>query len=184
MAGLLTARKLPRRIAGANHEADPWENAMERFAAIGWFQHAPPAFATRQLVDPSGDMIIHRIAMSPKQEIYREFLRTTLPYIRNIQSQPFWRRWRDRTVYEEAELIHNLWPHLFEPEFTDHDIWFLNSHAESYFREADFSPLYPQLWPLIRELFALYARGFPLTIAMAQPSRSRYRPTGVIYGHA
>jgi len=93
--------------------------------------------------------------MSPKQEIYRELLRTTLPYIRNMQSRPFWRRWRDRTVFEEAELIHNIWPSLFEPEFTDHDIWFLNAHAESYFGEAHFSPLYPQHVALIRELFAL-----------------------------
>jgi hypothetical protein len=107
--------------------------------------------------------------MSPKQEIYREFLRTTLPYIRTMQFQPFWRRWRDRTVYVEAELIHNLWPHLFDPEFTDHDIWFLNSQAESYFREAHFSPLYTQHVGLIRELFALVPEDFCTRLQWAGP---------------
>lgn len=68
---------------------------------------------------------------------------------------PFWRRWRDKTVYEEAELIHNIWPSLFDPEFSDHDIWFLNSQAEAYFRKARLSPLYTQHMALIRELFAL-----------------------------
>jgi len=113
--------------------------------------------------------------MSPKQEIYREFLRTTLPYIRNMQSLSFWRRWlrrRDRAVYEEAELIHNLWPSLFEPEFTDHDIWFLNSQAENYFREAHFSPLYPQHVALIRELFALVPEDFRSRLRWAGPLNS------------
>lgn len=93
--------------------------------------------------------------MSQKQEIYRELLRSTLIYIRNYQSLPFWRRWRDKTVFEEAELIHNVWPSLFEPQFTDHDIWFLNVQAASYFRLAHFSPLYAQHVALIRELFTL-----------------------------
>ncbi|MES2505407.1 MAG: zinc ABC transporter substrate-binding protein [Verrucomicrobiota bacterium] len=92
---------------------------------------------------------------STKQEIYREILRTTLIYIRNFQSMPFWRRWRDKTVYMEAELIHNIWPSLFDQEFKDHDIWFLNIQAKTYFREAQFSPLYTQHVALIRELFAL-----------------------------
>jgi hypothetical protein len=93
--------------------------------------------------------------MSPKQEIYRELLRSTLPYIRSYQCLPFWRRWRDTTVYEEAELIHNLWPSLFEPEFTDHDIWFLNVQAASYYQAASSSPLYPRHVALIQELFTL-----------------------------
>jgi hypothetical protein len=92
--------------------------------------------------------------MSPKQEIYRELLRTTLPHIRSVLNLPFWRRLRHKALYEEAELVHNLWPSLFEPEFIDHDVWFLNSQAKSYYQRARSSPLYPQHVALIRELFA------------------------------
>lgn len=108
--------------------------------------------------------------MSPKQEIYGELLRSTLSYIRNYQSLPFWRRWRSRTVYEEAELIHNLRHGLFEPDFTDHDIWFLNSQAESYYQHARFSPLYVQHVALIRELFALVPDSFRPQLRWQGPS--------------
>jgi len=96
-----------------------------------------------------------QISMSPKQEVYRELLRSSLIYIRNQESLPFWRRWRDKTVYEEAELIHNLWPSLFDPEFSGHDLWFLNVQAQNYYRKASLSPLYVPHVALIRELFAL-----------------------------
>jgi len=94
------------------------------------------------------------VEISPKQQIYSEILRTTLIYLRNFESLPFWRRWRDRSAYEEAE-IHNLWPTLLEPEFTQHDLWFLSCQAESYCRRARCSPLYDQHVALIRELFAV-----------------------------
>lgn len=93
--------------------------------------------------------------MSPKQQIYRDFLMWTLAYIRNVQSQPFWRRWWDRSVYEEAELVHNLCQSILEPDFVPHDLWFLNVQAAIYCERAHFSPLYSQQVERIRELFTL-----------------------------
>ncbi len=107
------------------------------------------------VLDDSTRLLRKPSRMSPKQEVYRELLRSALPYIRNQESLPFWRRWRDKTVYEEVELIHNLWPSLFEPEFAEHDLWFLNVQAQSYCQKARFSPLYVPHVALIRELFAL-----------------------------
>ena len=93
--------------------------------------------------------------MSPKQEIYRELIRSAVIHIRNVQSRPFWRRWRDRSAYEEAELIHNLWPSLFEPDFCAHDLWFLNSPAHNYWKFAKSSLSYHRHLALIRELLAI-----------------------------
>lgn len=82
--------------------------------------------------------------MSPKQEIYREILWWTLPHIRNVSTQRWWRRLRDRSVYFESELIHNLPVSMYSPEFEDHDIWFLNVQARTYVKECSdqLSPLY------------------------------------------
>ncbi len=93
--------------------------------------------------------------MSPKQRVYQELLRSSVIHIRNLQSLPVWRRWRDESVYEEAELIHHLWHLLVEPEFGEPDVWFLNSQAAGYFQRAQRSPRYEQHIGLIRELFAL-----------------------------
>lgn len=84
--------------------------------------------------------------MSPKQEIYRDILFWTLPHLRNAASQPWWRRFRDRSPYFEAELVHNIPVSMYEPEFTDHDIWFLNVQADSYIRNCSesISYLYPE----------------------------------------
>jgi len=95
--------------------------------------------------------------LTPKQVIYQEMLRWTLPHLRNISTWPWWRRVRDRSAYYEAELIHNLPVSAFEPEFVEHDIWFLNVQARTYCGEcsADLSCLYPEQVKRIRELFSL-----------------------------
>jgi len=82
--------------------------------------------------------------MSRKQEIYSDMLWWALPYIRNVQTRSWLVRARDRSCYFEAELVHNLPNSLLEPEFGDHDIWFLN-HQAKWFTEKcspqDFSGL-------------------------------------------
>jgi hypothetical protein len=95
--------------------------------------------------------------MSRKQIIYREMLWWTLPHLRNISTHSWWRRLRDRSSYYEAELIHNLPVSMFEPEFVEHDIWFLNVQARAYVQGCNqaISHLYPQQVARIRELFAL-----------------------------
>ena len=95
--------------------------------------------------------------MSPKQEIYREMLRLALPWIRNASSWPWWRRMRNRSAFDESELIHNLSEALFEPNFVEHDMWFLNHQARVYHDPCSpsRSPNYRRQLDLIGELFAM-----------------------------
>jgi len=63
----------------------------------------------------------------------------------------------DGSTYHEAELVHNLPVSMYEPDFLEHDVWFLNVRAKAYCQQcsAAASPLYPQQVERIRELFAL-----------------------------
>ncbi|MGV3663369.1 MAG: hypothetical protein ACO1TE_24570 [Prosthecobacter sp.] len=85
--------------------------------------------------------------MSPKQKIYRALLAGVLPYLRVMAGIPLWRRllnprlWQEQSAYHEAELVHNLHPSLFEPEFERHDLWFLNWQARHYCDNAHFRQL-------------------------------------------
>jgi hypothetical protein len=94
---------------------------------------------------------------SPKQIVYQEILRQTLPVLRNISTLHWWSRLRDRSAYYEAQLVHNLPVCLLEPEFAEVDIWFLNHHARFYCREcsAELSCIYPGQVERIRKLFTL-----------------------------
>jgi hypothetical protein len=74
--------------------------------------------------------------MSPKQQVYQEMLRLILPSLRNAQTLPWWRKARDKGSAYDSELIHNLYVSLFEPEFTSHDIHFLNVQARWYYENA------------------------------------------------
>ncbi len=92
-----------------------------------------------------------------KNEIYIKMLALTLPYIRNIQSHGELEKGRDMSCYFEAELVHNLTLTLLIPEFTEHDIWFLNNQAKYYFEKCsiDISPNYPQQIDFIKNLFKI-----------------------------
>ncbi|MEO1482290.1 MAG: zinc ABC transporter substrate-binding protein [Myxococcota bacterium] len=83
-------------------------------------------------------------------------LRLTVPYVRGILSWPWWRR-LDSRGYCEAELVHNLYVSILEPEFTDHDLWFLSYQSRWYAENcnASNSVLYDPLLKLIAELFEL-----------------------------
>lgn len=75
--------------------------------------------------------------ISRKQELYQEMIRDGLILIRNIQRSASWRHKAfGKTSYYEAELLHNLHHVLYEPEFTDHDIWFLNAQAREYLEKT------------------------------------------------
>ncbi len=95
--------------------------------------------------------------MSPKQQVYQEMLWWTLPHLRNVSTGSWWRRGKDKSAYFESELIHNLPVSMYEPEFTEHDIWFLNVQAQSYCKNcsASISPLYPSQVARIERLLAL-----------------------------
>ena len=92
--------------------------------------------------------------MSRKQKLYVEILWRALPYIRGMSQAGLWRRIRDRSAYEEAEFIHNLPVSILEPEFTEHDIWFLNHQARFYVTQSG-SPHVATHLPYIAELFRL-----------------------------
>jgi len=96
--------------------------------------------------------------MSPKQEIYRDMLRVILPSLRNGQSQSWWRKIRNQSDRYDSELIHNLYNSLFEGDFTDHDIHFLNFQARWYYENGKTSYNYPYLRKLITELFLFIYR--------------------------
>ena len=112
------------------------------------------------------------MTLSPKQAIYREMLHWTLPHLRNISTWGWWQRVRDRSAYYEAELVHNLPVSMYEPDFVEHDVWFLNVQARGYCQEcsAALSSLYPQQVARIRELFALVPQHLRPKLQWAGPS--------------
>jgi hypothetical protein len=109
--------------------------------------------------------------ISEKQAIYQQMLRWVLICNRNdlsFSARPTLLRlmFRKRltmlrNAYERAQLVHNLYVSLFEPEFTSHDIHFLNIHARSFVEnnagcQADG---YSEIVALIDELFAIVPDG-------------------------
>jgi len=85
-----------------------------------------------------------------------------LPHIRNVQSHGFWVKGKDKSCYYEAELIHNLPVSMFESEFVEHDIHFLNYQARWYLEKCSdtISPLYRRNEKLIRELMSAVPKEF------------------------
>jgi hypothetical protein len=96
------------------------------------------------------------MAGSRKQQIYNEFLFWSLPWIRNVQTWAWWNRVRrGKACYYEAEFVHNLPQSILEPEFVDHDAYFLNTQAKMFYNHCKSAPHYDSHIALIRELFAL-----------------------------
>src|SRR5277367_6650290 len=97
------------------------------------------------------------MGVSRKQEIYREFLQFGLPCLRSVRSVRWWQTARRRALYVEAEFLHNLYVTILEPEFMDHDIWFLNFQARWFLTHADprHVACYYHHEGLIQELFTL-----------------------------
>lgn len=98
-----------------------------------------------------------RSRVSRKQEIYQEMLRTGLSGLRTVRSLRWWQSWRREALYHDAELLHHLYVSILEPDFTDHDVWFLNHQVRWYLVHVNphWSPGYYVYHPLIVELFRL-----------------------------
>ena len=89
-----------------------------------------------------------------------------LVFIRNYQSQNnfgpwwrirFWRRRRiDKACYEVAQFLHNLPGLITDPEFTERDLWFLNSPTQSFYKRDTSKDMWikgmfrPQIWQLFK----------------------------------
>ncbi|MEL6338746.1 MAG: zinc ABC transporter substrate-binding protein [Myxococcota bacterium] len=84
-------------------------------------------------------------------------LRLTIPYVRSLLTWPWWKRLGSNSGYYDTELVHNLYVSILEPEFIDHDLWFLAHQARWYVEKCDssLSPNYDSHLALIAELFEL-----------------------------
>ena len=69
---------------------------------------------------------------SPKQELYLKILEMVLPFMRNIQRHSTWRRATYGSFYLELELVHNLSRCLVTPEFSEQDVFWLNTQARMF----------------------------------------------------
>jgi len=86
-------------------------------------------------------------AFMGKSHLYVKMLSLSLAYIRNIQSQSEEIKGKDVSCCLEAELVHNLTTSLLSPDFSEHDIWFLN-HQAKY--------LLKRIFPAYVEAFGAY----------------------------
>ncbi|TQV73892.1 zinc ABC transporter substrate-binding protein [Aliikangiella marina] len=91
--------------------------------------------------------------MSKKQEIYKEILELCLPELRNSLSGSFVFGRRRKDAFELSQLVHNLYVSILEPDFVEHDLWFLNVQAKEFFESSRSSVLYVPINELIKELF-------------------------------
>lgn len=69
---------------------------------------------------------------SAKQELYLKILGMVLPFMRNIQRHSLWRRATYGSFYLEMELVHNLPDCLMTPEFSEKDVYWLNTQARMF----------------------------------------------------
>src|SRR5262245_60646515 len=97
--------------------------------------------------------------MRCKQEIYRELLSVCLPSVRNRLSSRLLLGRRRREAYALSQLCHNLWVSILDPNFGNHDVWFLNYQARAYVESSKGSLGYEAMIRLIRELFLLVPDG-------------------------
>ena len=77
----------------------------------------------------------------------------SLPISRNVLSHTFVFGKHRRAAFEIAQLTHDLYVSILDPEFGDHDFWFLNVHAKRFCEDAEEYGYYPEIQKLIQELF-------------------------------
>ncbi len=72
---------------------------------------------------------------------------------------------------DEPELIHNLSESLLEPNFVEHDIWFLNHQARVYHDQSSpsRSPNYRRQLDLIGELFTMVSEPLRTRLSWGGP---------------
>lgn len=110
--------------------------------------------------------------MSDKQEIYKIMLMRAIPHIRNVQSSSMFTKALDKSCYQEAELVHNLYVSILIPEFIEHDIWFLNYQARRYYEQPKSvrSNYYEAQCSSITELFNLIPENMKGGLLWAGPN--------------
>ena len=94
---------------------------------------------------------------SRKQEIYRELLTDSISYCRNLASGSPISRAFNKSSLVELQFVHNIPVSILQPDFVEHDIWFLNHQAKQFVFKADESstPNYSKYRRQIIELLSL-----------------------------
>lgn len=97
-----------------------------------------------------------------KNDIYLDMLRLSLPHVRNVSTRGILSSLKDKSVYYEAQLVHNIYTVLPSLVFTTADIWFLNHLAGSYCTHCDAnkSMLYDEQVKNISRLFEIVPDAF------------------------
>jgi hypothetical protein len=70
--------------------------------------------------------------LSRKQQIYVDIIDALLPFARNVETWPRWRRIFRVSLFPELELIHNIPPLLRASDIQIYDVHWLNTQARSY----------------------------------------------------
>ncbi len=115
--------------------------------------------------------INHEDGYMYKNEIYVKMLGLALPYIRNVQLLENKKKNLSFSCYLEAELVHNLTITILDKNFSEHDIWFLNSQAKYYVEKCNenISPNYIQHLIYIKELFNIVPDALKSKLTWAGP---------------
>jgi hypothetical protein len=93
--------------------------------------------------------------MSEKQLLYLRLLDIILPYIRNMETRSLWNRLTFRSLYEEAELVHNISRCIRNRDFSHEDIYWLNIQAKNYCEYATKRPLHGIVVGIVNEIIGL-----------------------------
>ena len=93
--------------------------------------------------------------MSRKQIVYQEILKRGLPYLRKVFSLESGDVELREALGAELEFIHNIPVSILDAEFVEHDLWFLNHQAKTFFSNplGKFSPNHKIYAALITTLF-------------------------------
>jgi len=95
--------------------------------------------------------------LNRKQQLYLEILDRILPFLRNIQTHSSWQRFKYGSFYPETELVHNLPRLLVVPEYTEHDIHWLNYQARIFAKDGN-NPVHGFYEPVIANIAELFRR--------------------------
>jgi len=97
--------------------------------------------------------------VSEKQRIYIELLQVILPHIRNNLSGYVVFGKAKVETFELSQLIHDIYLVIDKKEFIDHDFWFLNVHAKSFYLASNDSVTCVKVISLIKKLISCVPEG-------------------------
>lgn len=112
---------------------------------------------------------------SEKQRIYLDILSLVLPTARNVQTWSAVRRIRTN-LYPELELVHGLPPLIDNPEFSVHDVHWINTQGKNFIDHYRVNPNRfhsIEIAMKIGRLVALVPAELRTELALSQPPRDQ-----------